>query len=397
MGGYDIFYATLLSDGTWSKPLNVGYPLNTTDDDLFFTPSSDGNIAFYSFFNPDKTQGLADIYKLELFDDQHPRKFILTGKVRIENSLPTNAALTATLLDAETGKVIDKADVQNDGMYSLNARQGEFKVLIEGDGISGISPVMDLPINNPGTNIDAPMITVYAGQGQDDSKSQMIVRLANQVTNPITLPTIFFETSDTAAIPIPVHGKKNTKVAISVSVNDEKQREETFVLKRRKDTYFYEPSPGLNTLLVTTTDEEGNTFEEEIIISCGLTTPEPSEITQRRVGASKADVLLLAPESLTAYFNQAGIDRITNISGLYAIVEEGLASGSVDKEDWMLFLSNYYSQKSALQFRSELLGTKIEKLERVLSDNPLDSLVFVRNIALAFAHDVEIEFDNRMF
>ena len=35
MGGYDIFYSTLLDNGEWSIPLNVGYPLNTTDDDVF--------------------------------------------------------------------------------------------------------------------------------------------------------------------------------------------------------------------------------------------------------------------------------------------------------------------------------------------------------------------------
>ena len=38
MGGYDIFYSTLLPDGEWSVPLNVGFPLNSTDDDVFFKP-----------------------------------------------------------------------------------------------------------------------------------------------------------------------------------------------------------------------------------------------------------------------------------------------------------------------------------------------------------------------
>ena len=42
MGGYDIFYSTLLDNGEWSVPLNVGYPLNTTDDDVFFNPKNEG-------------------------------------------------------------------------------------------------------------------------------------------------------------------------------------------------------------------------------------------------------------------------------------------------------------------------------------------------------------------
>ena len=42
MGGYDIFYSTLLENGEWSVPLNVGYPLNSTDDDVFFKPLNEG-------------------------------------------------------------------------------------------------------------------------------------------------------------------------------------------------------------------------------------------------------------------------------------------------------------------------------------------------------------------
>lgn len=38
MGGYDVFYSDLKPDGTWSEPVNIGYPINTTDDDLFYVP-----------------------------------------------------------------------------------------------------------------------------------------------------------------------------------------------------------------------------------------------------------------------------------------------------------------------------------------------------------------------
>jgi hypothetical protein len=38
IGGFDIFYSIQQSDGTWSEPANMGYPINTTDDDLFYVP-----------------------------------------------------------------------------------------------------------------------------------------------------------------------------------------------------------------------------------------------------------------------------------------------------------------------------------------------------------------------
>jgi hypothetical protein len=38
MGGFDIFYSRLGDDGLWGLPVNMGYPLNTVDDDVFFIP-----------------------------------------------------------------------------------------------------------------------------------------------------------------------------------------------------------------------------------------------------------------------------------------------------------------------------------------------------------------------
>lgn len=38
IGGFDIFYSVRQPDGTWSEPVNPGYPFNTTDDDLFYVP-----------------------------------------------------------------------------------------------------------------------------------------------------------------------------------------------------------------------------------------------------------------------------------------------------------------------------------------------------------------------
>jgi len=48
MGGNDIFSSTLINDTTWTDAVNLGYPINTPDDDLFFFPAGDGNRGFYS-------------------------------------------------------------------------------------------------------------------------------------------------------------------------------------------------------------------------------------------------------------------------------------------------------------------------------------------------------------
>jgi len=48
MGGYDVFFSRLSDDGQWKDPINIGYPINTTGDDLFYYPIGDGSQGFMS-------------------------------------------------------------------------------------------------------------------------------------------------------------------------------------------------------------------------------------------------------------------------------------------------------------------------------------------------------------
>ncbi len=63
MGGYDIFVSKLQDDGSWGKAINLGIPINTPDDDLFFTMSGNNNIAYYSTVR-EGGLGNEDIYKV---------------------------------------------------------------------------------------------------------------------------------------------------------------------------------------------------------------------------------------------------------------------------------------------------------------------------------------------
>lgn len=54
LGGYDIFVSTLDEQGLWSTPDNLGDPVNSTSDDLYYIADSYGNMAYYSSDKADK-------------------------------------------------------------------------------------------------------------------------------------------------------------------------------------------------------------------------------------------------------------------------------------------------------------------------------------------------------
>lgn len=63
MGGYDVFKSVQDSTGTWGKPVNMGYPINTPDDDLYFCLSSKSSRAFMSSYRTGG-YGEKDIYEI---------------------------------------------------------------------------------------------------------------------------------------------------------------------------------------------------------------------------------------------------------------------------------------------------------------------------------------------
>jgi WD40-like Beta Propeller Repeat/Tetratricopeptide repeat len=67
MGGYDIFYYDL--DNPAGGAVNLGYPLNTTHNDLFYVPQGDGTSGYYAFSGED-TYGDRDIYSVTLLPEE---------------------------------------------------------------------------------------------------------------------------------------------------------------------------------------------------------------------------------------------------------------------------------------------------------------------------------------
>jgi|WetSurMetagenome_2_1015567.scaffolds.fasta_scaffold00037_15 tetratricopeptide (TPR) repeat protein len=161
MGGYDIFYSTLLDDGKWSVPLNVGYPLNTTDDDLFFHPLNDGYEAYYSMIG-EGGYGLSDIYRIEIFSENHPRKFIVKGSAKVDGLLAS--AGDSIKIRSSNNKNPEKSiTLYSDpftGKYEFPADQGDYILEFEAPGAEKITKELNLSLTSPSDTIIVPGVTL---------------------------------------------------------------------------------------------------------------------------------------------------------------------------------------------------------------------------------------------
>ena len=161
MGGFDIFKSVKNSLGNWSEPVNMKPPVNTTDDDLNFSMSSDQkHIYFSSARNGGK--GDRDLYMINL-EKPDEKITLLEGVITFNGSLtsPDNVRITAT--DVKTNTV-DQEVTPNKitGKYVMMVHPGKdgktFKLNYEAAGFQPVSQTISLPSNSSYNEIEKELL-----------------------------------------------------------------------------------------------------------------------------------------------------------------------------------------------------------------------------------------------
>jgi outer membrane protein OmpA-like peptidoglycan-associated protein len=120
MGGFDIFTSLLSDDGIWSEPINVGYPVNTTDDDAFYVVSPNNKTAYLSSFR-EGGLGEKDNYMITFPNRKETALTLIKGNVIDESGKPAKK-VNIIVTDNTTGQVI--------GTYHANSKTGDFLFIL---------------------------------------------------------------------------------------------------------------------------------------------------------------------------------------------------------------------------------------------------------------------------
>jgi len=142
MGGYDNFKSQKIGS-VFKTPSNLGFPINTSDDDKFFQPLNNGLNAYYTMTTGYKKK---DIFYLGLGSNNADKVFEIQGKYSLnDTTMAFDDHYSIHLINSTSGDTLDVGFPNKyTGLYSFYVFPGEFKIVYEGYGY--ISQTIDTAI-----------------------------------------------------------------------------------------------------------------------------------------------------------------------------------------------------------------------------------------------------------
>jgi outer membrane protein OmpA-like peptidoglycan-associated protein/tetratricopeptide (TPR) repeat protein len=172
MGGFDIFKSVVDNNGNWSDPQNLGYPISTPYDDMFYNPIGDGTVGYMdrvpeaggakemrrisppvqpSYSTPEPviaetytpeyepaTEPSTETYTpepvVETYTPTYPSEYKLTGKLTLQDNKELNSSFYLHVADASGQVIASLSPNVATGQFATVIKPGSYKITAYGDG-----------------------------------------------------------------------------------------------------------------------------------------------------------------------------------------------------------------------------------------------------------------------
>ena len=154
MGGYDLFFSKQSSSGSFSTPQNLGYPINTDQDEVAFSVSLDGKRGFFSTnLLKGKGSGGWDIYSFPLYADAQPEKVIF---FRGQMDLPKDQSARGTKLRIQGLDPLRASEISVDslsgaylGLHTISKSETSITITLQSEELAFSSQRMEVKPDAP--------------------------------------------------------------------------------------------------------------------------------------------------------------------------------------------------------------------------------------------------------
>ena len=153
MGGLDIFYIRRDGD-SWTKPQNIGYPINSPEDELGIFVSTSGRIAYFSSYK----DGDWNIYAFNLYKEARPEEVIIVKGSLANNEGEFVSDANISIHYDDTGQKQEVKVNQDDGSYAAAVKVNDAKsisIVAEKENATfaisqiNLTPLQTIPYKKP--------------------------------------------------------------------------------------------------------------------------------------------------------------------------------------------------------------------------------------------------------
>ena len=173
-GGLDIFYMRQEGD-KWTKPKNIGIPINTPEDELGIFVSTDGKLAYFS----SRVGGNWNIYAFELYEEARPKAVaILKGELKDPAGNP--------ITDATIEVAYENSDKVE--QVKVNGNDGKYAVVVKQD----VPQDVMVTVKKEGAAFDSKLITKEAIANKEERKNNDLAVKELKVGEAYTINDILY-------------------------------------------------------------------------------------------------------------------------------------------------------------------------------------------------------------
>lgn len=350
MGGYDVFYSSKLENEEWSVPLNAGYPINSTDDDVFFKPVGDGYEGYYAIDRP-QGFGKEDIYRIEIFSDQHPRKFTVRGFARVADLMSNrnDSVKISAMKITDPNQVLAVYSDPKTGEFQFELPHGNYKITFEADGGGKITKDLNLPL-------DSESDSMLLG-GTILPRTDFTADLTVEKNKTITVAK-----GDSLVFPLKV--EPGSVLTIEHWVGDSLISTEKYAINDTVFTYKMMPAEGNNRIVFTLADKFNNITSTDVFVT------KEKEITRQPLVRPEYTRIISKKQiaALTALLRSHSSGEMTDVIDGAKIARHQF--GTTD--DLIAYLKEEAAKKSINPEEVDMLALKIAITDNILTQAAVD-------------------------
>ena len=234
VGGLDIFYIRR-KDGKWTEPKNIGYPINSADDELGLFVSIDGKVAYFS----SRVGGKWNIYSFDLYEEARPQTVaLIKGELKDENG------------EAVEDAIIEIAYEGSDEVTQIkvNGDDGKYAAIVK----TTVKQDVMITVKKEGHAFDSKIIT-----------KEEITKISTPTSTPKERKSVVLKGNDLAV--------KELKIGLAYTINDilfatnsiELSNKSKFIL--RGFVSFLKENSTISVAINGHTDDVGDDYENLIL------------------------------------------------------------------------------------------------------------------------------------